>query len=388
MNQTQCIFILNFFYKLNEMVSLRSVLAYLMILSCCLSSVAQSDKELKFIFVPHPRSENRTVQSVLPAIEKIDFSLYDMTLLGGDITYYTSINRTSMDYCDRLFDLKSPNTLWTMGNHDLNSRSLVQEYTGRPPFFTYYRDGITFFVLDTEQNASGLTKSIISGNQLELLKVVTDTISKSDFLIVLHGRLLWMIGNPELKSKLDSVAESTKQLVTTNFYPDVFPLLQNAKANGVRVMCLGGDKSKINIDYSPEDSIHFLTSTMAPEFTDDQNDVMVFTYNITGKKMSWKFVSLTNIEKKQTNAIVDIGTHPELDLKVWQCSGLHQINLQLQSEMKKEAIIRIYSITGELCQSLKIKPNEMTSVSLKKAGVYIIETSAYNVLYVSKIVVQ
>ena len=240
--------------------------------------------------MPHPRSENRTVQSVLPEIEKIDFSLYDMTLLGGDLTYYTSIDRTSMDYLDKLFNLKSQNTLWTMGNHDLNNRSLIQEYTGRPSYFSYYRDGITFVVLDVELNASGLTKSLISGAQLDWLKTISDTISKSDYMLILHGRLLWMIGNDDFKTRLDSVAESTKQLVTTNFYPDVFPLLQNVKAKGIPVICLGGDKSKIDNDYSPEDSIHFLASTMAPEFTDDQNHVMVFTYNKTAKEMSWKYV--------------------------------------------------------------------------------------------------
>jgi hypothetical protein len=367
---------------------MRIIFGYLLILLCSFSAFSQTTKDLKFIFVPHPRSENKTQQSVLPGIEKIDFSLYDMTLLGGDLTYYTSISRTSMDYCDKLFDLKSPNTLWTMGNHDLNSRSLIQEYTGRPPYYAFYRDHITFLVLDTEQNASGLTKSLISGAQLDWLKTVTDTISNSDYLIVLHGRLLWMIGNDDLKTRLDSVAESTKQLVSTNFYPDVFPLLQKVKAKGVRVMCLGGDKSKINIDYSPEDSIYFLTSTMAPEFTDDQNDVMVFNYNIANREMSWKFVSLTNIEKKIPDAIIDPRTNPEPILKVWQSSDLRQINLLLKSDKNKEAMIRIFSVDGLLCQSLEIKPNESTSVSLKKSGMYIIEASVDKALIVRKVVVQ
>lgn len=367
---------------------MRTLLSYLLILLCSFSAFSQTTKDLKFIFVPHPRSENRTVQSVLPGIEKIDFSLYDMTLLGGDLTYYTSINRTSMDYCDRLFNLKSPNTLWTMGNHDLNNRSLIQEYTGRPPYYAFYRDHITFFVLDTEQNASGLTKSIISGDQLELLKMVTDTISKSDYLIVLHGRLLWMIGNEELKTRLDSVAESTKQLVTTNFYPDVFPLLQKVKAKGVRVICLGGDKSKINIDYSPEDSIHFLASTMAPEFTDDQNDVMVFNYDIGNREMSWKFVSLTRIEKKIPDAVLNIRKNPEQVLKVWQSSGLYQISIQLQSEKNNDAMIQIYSVNGQLILSQKIEPNEILSLPMKRSGVFLVKSSVKQAIVSAKVIVK
>jgi len=371
-----------------ESLGMRSVFAYLLFFGIGLSSFSQTGSNLKFIFVPHPRSENKTVQSVLPEIEKIDFSLYDMTLLGGDLTYYTSINRTSMDYCDKLFNLKSPNTLWAMGNHDLNSRSLIQEYTGRPLFYAFYRDHITFFVLDTEQNASGLTKSIISGNQLELLKMVTDTISKSDYLIVLHGRLLWMIGNDDFKTRLDSVAESTKQLVSTNFYPDVFPLLQKVKAKGVRVICLGGDKSKINIDYSPEDSIHFLASTMAPEFTDDQNDVMVFNYDIGNHELRWEFVSLTNIGKKIPDALSEFNSEMESVLKVWATSGLHQINIRVQSKRNDEAMIQIYSVNGQLIQSLEIKPNEINSISLKKSGIYFVKASVDQVLVSGKVVVH
>lgn len=367
---------------------MRLLFTYSLFFCISLSSYSQSGSNLKFIFVPHPRSENRTVQSVLPGIEKIDFSLYDMTLLGGDITYYTSINRTSMNYCDKLFDLKSPNTLWTMGNHDLNSRSLIQEYTGRPPYFAYYRDHITFLVLDTEQNASGLTKSLISGAQLDWLKTVTDTISNSDYLIVLHGRLLWMIGNPDFETRLDSVAESTKQLVNTNFYPDVFPLLQKVKAKGVRVICLGGDKSKINIDYSPEDSIHFLASTMAPEFTDDQNDVMVFNYDIGNREMSWKFVSLTNIEKKIPDAVVNTKSNPEQVLKVWQSSGLHEISLQLQTKKNVETRIWIYSATGQLIQSQMMKPNEILLVPMKKTGVFLVKATVDHAIVSTKVVVQ
>jgi hypothetical protein len=366
---------------------MRTLLAYMLILLCSLSAFSQTDKDLKFISVPHPRSENTKQQTVLPGIEKIDFSLYDMILLGGDLTYYTSINRTSMDYCNQLFNLKSPNTLWTMGNHDLNNRSLIQEYTGRPSYFTYYREGITFVVLDVELDASGLTKSLISGAQLDWLKTISDTILKSDYMVVLHGRLLWMIGNDDFKTRLDSVAESTKQLTITNFYPDVFPLLQKVKAKGIPVICLGGDKSKINIDYSPEDSIHFLASTMAPEFTDDQNDVMVFNYSLAKRKMSWKYVSLTNIEKKQPDAVANLKSVSEPLIKIWPGSGLHEIDLQLQSENSGKTAIEIYSIEGRLCQNLQLKPNEMKSLNLSGPGMYLIKASEGNTSVVSKVVV-
>jgi hypothetical protein len=243
-------------------------------------------------------------------------------------------------------------------------------------------------VLDTEQNASGLTKSIISGDQLELLKMVTDTISKSDYLIVLHGRLLWMIGNDDFKTRLDSVAESTKQLVTTNFYPDVFPLLQKVKAKGVRVMCLGGDKSKINIDYSPEDSIHFLASTMAPEYTDDQNDVMVFNYDIGNREMNWKYVSLANIEKKIPDAVVDKRNNTEPILKVWQSSGKDEIGMELQSDKNEISLVEIYTANGILCSAIRIKTNETQTVSLKQTGIFVIKATVGGAIRSQKVILQ
>jgi len=154
---------------------MRTIFLILFFCSICKNVMPQVNSDLKFIFVPHPRSEDKVHQSVLKEIEKINFSLYDMVLLGGDITYYTSISRVSMNYCDSLFNLDSPNTLWTMGNHDLNNPSLIAEYTKRPRFYSYYRDSICFVVLDTEQNANGFTSSYILGNQLKMLDYLRES---------------------------------------------------------------------------------------------------------------------------------------------------------------------------------------------------------------------
>jgi hypothetical protein len=367
---------------------MKALFTYLLVFGIGFSSFSQNESSLKFISVPHPRSENTTQQSVLPAIEKIDFSLYDMTLLGGDLTYYTSINRTSMDYCDKLFNLKSPNTLWTMGNHDLNSRSLIREYTGRPSYYCYYRDHITFVVLDVELDASGLTKSVISGAQLNWLKTISDTISKSDYMLILHGRLLWMIGNDDFKTRLDSVAESTKQLVTTNFYPDVFPLLQKVKAKGIPVICLGGDKSKINIDYSPEDSIHFLASTMAPEFTDNQNKVLVFMYENATREMSWKYVSLANVEKKNPGAVGILQANENPVLRVWQTLEKNEIGIDINSYKNEISLVQVYTINGILCRSIRLKTNEIQNINLKQTGIFILKATVGKTNLSREVVVQ
>jgi Calcineurin-like phosphoesterase len=348
---------------------------FLFLILACRSFMAfsQSDTLAKYIFIPHPRSEDRVNQSVLPGIEAINFDRYDMILLGGDLTYYTSISRNSMDYCDSLFDLGNPNTLWAMGNHDISNRDLIEEYTGRPSYYSYSWNNITFLVLDVELDADGFTSSHISGDQLEMVRQVCDTILDSDYLVLIHGRLLWMIGNDYFKLKLDSVAESTRQLDTSNFYPAVYPLLQQAKNRGVPVLCLGGDKSKINIVYSPEDSITFLASTMAPEFTDAQNDVIILSHDRQNRLLNWVFVPLDEVEKNPpVTGLARVPDTPHAQLEVNYNRPLCAIEAEFKSSSPESGIIEIYSLSGQCILSAFIDPGESKIIKIQGRGVYIV----------------
>jgi hypothetical protein len=190
---------------------------------------SQNDSVLEFIFVPHPRSEDQVHQSVYPGIAGIDFTKYDVIMLGGDITYSTSKDSETLAYCDNLFNIGSPNTLWSLGNHDVQSghRDLIKKFTGRESYYSYSRDGITFIVLDTELDANSFSSTFIEGNQLQMVREVCDTITDSRYLILLHHRFLWMINSDYFKTRLtDSIAASSRSMDTTNFYSDIYPLLQ------------------------------------------------------------------------------------------------------------------------------------------------------------------
>jgi hypothetical protein len=337
--------------------------------------------------VPHPRSENTKVQTSLPAIENIDFLKFDMILLGGDLGYYTSRTSVSMNHFDSLYNFKSPNTLWAMGNHDVENRSLIKDYTGRPSYYTYYRDNITFFVMDVELDATGFTKSFISGDQLKLLNSVCDTISQSKYLIIIHGRLLWMIGNKYLKTKLDSVAESTKQLDTTNFYQVVYPLLQKVKKNKVQVLCLGGDKSRINLQYSPEDSITFLTSTMAPEFADSLNDVLTFDFDKKTNNLSYQFVRLDKVEKKKQIISKILNTNNE-KLNLLLNNSNKTIQVCLQANESKNYRVEIFSIDGICAVKSDCLVNSSNSIKLTNSGMYLIRINYKNRIITRKIIVN
>jgi len=255
----------------------------------------QNDSVLNFIFVPHPRSEDQVNQSIYQGIAKIDFTKYDMIMLGGDLTYSTSKDSATLAYCDNLFNLGSPNTLWSLGNHDVQSghRALIKEFTGRESFYSYERNGVTFIVLDTELDADGFSNTFIKDDQLQMVKNVCDSIAEPGFLILLHHRFMWMINNEYFKTKLtDSIAASSRSMDTTNFYSDIYPLLREVKNRGIQVLVFSGDKSKINIEYSPEDSITFYAARMADDLPDSMNNVIILNYNLQNKEITCNFVSL------------------------------------------------------------------------------------------------
>jgi hypothetical protein len=273
----------------------KTILTFLILTVSVIDLFPQSDSLLKFIFIPHPRSEDRENLSVNPDIAKIDFSMYDVLMLGGDLTFDTDNSSATLAHCDSVFDLGNPNTLWSLGNHDVQSghRQLIKDFTGRDSYYSYTRDGITFLVLDTELDANGSSSTFITGAQLQMVQNVCDSIMDSRYLILLHHRLMWMINNDDFKDRLtDSIALSSRLLDTTNFYSDIYPLLQNVKNKGIQVLVFGGDRSDFNVEYNPEDSITFYAAALSVDVPDSLKNVIVLNYNLYNKLINIEFVPL------------------------------------------------------------------------------------------------
>jgi hypothetical protein len=107
---------------------------------------------------------------------------------------------------------------------------------------------------------------------------------------------MWMINNDYFKSRLtDSIAASSRSMDTTNFYSEIYSLLQKVKNKGIQVFVFGGDKSKINVAYSPEDSITFYAARLAADIPDNINNVIVLNYSLQTKELICNFVPLTEI---------------------------------------------------------------------------------------------
>ncbi len=255
-----------------------------------LSVFTQPDTS-RYIFMGHPRDDDRQHEYLLKTVELIDYSKFNLILLGGDLTWHTSADRSTLEYCDSVFNLGDSSTHLAAGNHDMGDVADLLEFTKKPRYYAFSRNNITFLILDTEVSVPDF-----KGEQLEMIRNVTDTIEKSDYLVLIHHRIVWMVGVPELVYLMDSVAASTKYISQSDFYTDVYPLLQKVKNKGIPVLCLAGDRTDVNIRYIPEDSITFLASGMRGTAPDEENFAIILTHAIQAGNLEWNFVALSEID--------------------------------------------------------------------------------------------
>jgi hypothetical protein len=373
----------------------RMLIAAMAILSLSIYSFSSTDTTFRFIFVPHVRSEDATNQTVNAGIAKIDFTKYSLKMLGGDLTPQTSKSRTTMKYLDSLFDLKNPNTLWSLGNHDLESgdSNLIKEFTGRQLFYSYARDGITFLVLNTEASAEEFTRTWIKSPQLDTVKAVCERVTSADtkFFIVLHSRYMWMINNTYFtQSMKDSIAASSKSMDTTNWYTDIAPQLKKVQAKGIQVLVFGGDKSQINVTYT-KDSITYYAARMENTFTDSVNNVIILTY-VKNTSITCNYVTLAKVNQ-YTSTIPNASVMSNNDkafplLKVGRSAGAYAIKVRLQTAGAVNAPVRMYALNGVLYQTFWLKNNETGFVRIEKPGIYVVRALVGTTTIARKIIVQ
>ena len=246
-----------------------------------------------YLHIAHTRANNN--YEIDETAARINYSMFDMVWLGGDLEYLTSKNDSSVAYINSIFDVESPNTLWSLGNHDYTNIDLISKYTNRPSFYTFNTNGITFVVLDTQYD-----KSKISGLQLEMFNKVTDTIEKSSHLIVLLHKLIWMYGNDSLQPIISDISNGQLGdcfycINPNNFYEDLYPELLKVKQRGIEVLCISGDIGlKINkFEYVSPEGIFFMASGIK-EGRDD-NMALLFKHNVTYRQLTWKYVLISDL---------------------------------------------------------------------------------------------
>jgi hypothetical protein len=155
----------------------------------------------------------------------------------------------------------------------------------------------------------------------------------------------------------------------------------------VPVLCLGGDKSKINIVYSPEDSITFIASTMAPEFTDTMNDVVILSSDFQTGQLSWEFVPLSEVEKNPPATSVTEVTHSQDALRVKVDPEQSAIEAGFYSSLHAPGLLTVYSLSGQCIYSEFTRPGEFKTITIRGKGLYLVRLTAGGNAECRKIVV-
>ena len=267
------------------------ITAFFLFTSC------KTDVELtinkSYLFLSHTRTDNN--KSINKEAESIDYSKYNMLLLGGDLAYTSSDDDSTLSYLDSFFDLGNINTLWSLGNHDNSNLDLIKDYTNRNNYYTHHSDGITFIVLDTQDSFSNIV-----GDQLLFLNNVMDTIQSSTHLILLHHKLIWMLDNGILESKIKdisnvSIGEEFYALNHNNFYQDIYPKLKLIQSKNIDVICIGGDvgNKTTEFEYITEDGIQFLASGIS--YYKEGNKALLFHHNTIKNNINWEFKLLPDL---------------------------------------------------------------------------------------------
>jgi len=286
------------------------------------SCAKQEKEEFNFIFIGHSYQWHQKY-TIDKRLEKIDYSNYDEVWLGGDLCSEIIPGSNTLLHIDSLFNIKSENTYWSLGNHDTRKGAIheIENFTQKDTYYAKYKNGITRLVLNTNFNNKQV--EVLKNNceelekQYNLIKNVTDTIKDSEYLIMLiHGSAWEDVENdiPKFQANLRQKDYLFTCDSNSTFKNKIYPLFVNARERGVKVVLISGDygqKSK-SFEYTTKDDIVFLGSGInnsildKPESTQyysyvtnfDPDQILTFKYNTKEKKLTWEFVVLNDFIKE------------------------------------------------------------------------------------------
>ncbi|MCH2233873.1 MAG: metallophosphoesterase [Crocinitomicaceae bacterium] len=263
--------------------------------SCRKDKPNAEDITHSYLHLSHTRLADNS--GMYAPVYDIDYSQYELLLLGGDLANLTSLDDDILTHVDAVFDLGAPTTLLALGNHDYTDTEKLSNYTNRPNYFAYYQNYATFIVLDTQDSLSNIV-----GDQQSFLNEVLDTIQVSRQVFILTHKLIWMDGNSELEPQIDFISNGIAGdcfhcVNPNNFYTAVYPKLISLENSGINVTCLAGDLGfKVSsFQYSSPEGIDFYASGVDYDQPETWNQVLIIDHNITQHKVDCRFVSISEL---------------------------------------------------------------------------------------------
>lgn len=259
-----------------------------------IEAIIETDSLVKLLHISHTRDS--IPSSFVYGIDQIDYSKYEVVMLGGDLLFDSSIDINELNYLDDIFNISDTNTLWSIGNHDDTSPWMIPSVTGRPLHYTYHKDGITYLVLNSEDENCNIINS-----QLTLFNNIVDTIQKSSHLIIMTHKLIWMYGNNHLEPLVPTVSNGQLgnqlwDINPNNFYDDLYWKLLDVQNSGIQVICIGGDIG-INgseFEYRFNSGIQFLASGIYYNSSQSKK-ALVFEHNKSKGLLTWNYVNIIDL---------------------------------------------------------------------------------------------
>lgn len=268
-------------------------IAFLALLSMYACSESESMNTAYFIYVSHPRLQSN--DSIYRPVYEIDFDKFDMTLLGGDLALSSFTNDTITSHLDSIFNFKSPNVLWSVGNHDYSSSAKWENTTQKKKYHAASSNDVTFITLDSQDSLSS-----IIGDQKDFLFTTLDSINKSSVIIMTH-KLIYMNDHPVMDAMIATTCNANKGDCyhchnDNNFYDVVYPKLLEVQNRGIQIIWVGGDLGykTSEFEFIDERGIIFLGNGLW--YPKNWNKVLIFTKE-DRLPVNYEFVSLDSISK-------------------------------------------------------------------------------------------
>ncbi len=279
-------------------------------------SACQDDSELHYIFLGHPYDWHDGTR-VDPRLERLDYSAFNQVWLGGDVCSRTTEQPQTLAYLDSLFNLDSPRTHWTLGNHDVmfGNTERISQATGRPLFYSAWVDDMVVLVLNTNlfwpypgRPAQEYCEQ--KKTQMALIEQITDTISRASHLVILHHFALFTELKPEKDADAFNLNPEFLQATCDSaswVTPWLYPRLTSVQQRGIQVVLIGGDfgmRAKTYAYQTPE-GIWLLGSGInnsvdrryAPDYvtTFDPDKVLILHRKSKNRSLSWHFADLDSL---------------------------------------------------------------------------------------------
>lgn len=275
----------------------------------------KADDTLRYIFLGHTYRYNNPGPwyRVDPRVEDLDFTKYSRIWLGGDISSEATIDWGTMVYLDSVFDLSSPTTQYSLGNHDIRNGNIqyYRKLTGKRSYNVYSNDGIVSICMNSQLNPSQCEDL---DRQFQMIKNVCDTIQESSHLfIIMHNCLFYGVPNipPAGTFSHSDYANwnANCSSSTQTFSTAIYPMLEAVKAKGIVVNVIMGDTgtSVKQFYQAATDSINFFASGIGnSKYLDStilagqpKDKVLVFEHVTATQEVNWEFQDLDSLFNAQ-----------------------------------------------------------------------------------------